>query len=446
MDDGQNVGVIAHQYFDDIFVVENVPEKGKMIAATKAAIERGEANIAEATFSKGGCFCQVDILHRNDDGTWDIIEVKHNCNLKDYHWWDIAFQWHTLKLAGIPLGRAYLMHINNKYVREDELDVKQLFTLEDATDFCQDNNEKVVRHIDEARLALSATEEPKVEMGRQCEACWDCQYKSYCTSKLPEKQQAIFKAEGLTWLKKLSAAKTGTVPNNKEHIFWPDEKTTCDVDAIKDFVEQVYFPLYLLDFESVQQTIPQFRGQRPWQQTPFQYSLHIMKSWDEEVVEHREFIGDGITDPREQLIKQLLEDIPEGYQVMAYNDSFEKTILKLLAESFPEYADKLMEMRENFIDLMIPFRNRDYYKGSMRGSYSIKKVLPALFPEDKTLDYHNLEGVKNGTEAQKAYMALKDVTEEKREVLTKELLDYCKLDTFAMVRVLRFLHSLYADD
>ena len=127
---------------------------------------------------------------------------------------------------------------------------------------------------------------------------------------------------------------------------------------------------------------------------------------------------------------------------MAYNDSFEKSILKLLAEALPEYSEELMEMRENFIDLMIPFKNGEYYKGIMKASYSIKKVLPALFPDDAELDYHNLNSVQNGVDAQEAYTELATLEGEEYETKRKDMLDYCKLDTFAMVKILRFLHSV----
>ncbi len=136
-----------------------------------------------------------------------------------------------------------------------------------------------------------------------------------------------------------------------------------------------------------------------------------------------------------------MQDIPKGACSLAYNMSFEKTVIRWLAEMYPDLADRLMDIHDNLHDLMVPFREQSYYSTAMQGSYSIKYVLPALYPDDPELDYHNLDGVHNGGEASAAFAEMSSYPPEKRELLRASLLKYCELDTYAMVKVLRRLRE-----
>lgn len=152
-------------------------------------------------------------------------------------------------------------------------------------------------------------------------------------------------------------------------------------------------------------------------------------------LEHTEFLAEINTDPRRDLAKQLVEDIPKNTCVIAYNCSFEKMVIKKLASLYPDLKEHLMNIHANIKDLMIPFKNRYYYTKEMKGSYSIKYVLPALFPNEPSLDYHNLEGIHNGSEAMNSFRELKNMTKEEQIKIRENLLKYCELDTYAMVKV-----------
>lgn len=203
---------------------------------------------------------------------------------------------------------------------------------------------------------------------------------------------------------------------------------------LREFMEQLSFPLYFLDFESIQPAIPLYDDSRPYQQIPFQYSLHYLEAADRDL-QHREFLAYPGSDPRRALAEQLCKDIPENVCVTAYNMSFEKGRIKELAALYPDLHDHLMNIHDHIVDLMKPFQSRWYYTKEMRGSYSIKYVLPALYPDEPTLDYHNLEGVHNGTEAMDTFTAMASMTPDELETARTQLLKYCGLDTFAMVKV-----------
>ena len=194
-----------------------------------------------------------------------------------------------------------------------------------------------------------------------------------------------------------------------------------------------------IDFEAFEQVIPEFDGVKPRMHIPFQYSLHI--EHEDGRLEHREFLAKEGTDPRRPIAERLCRDIPADVCVLAYSKAFEAKILKQLAGEFPDLAGHLNAIAANLQDLEVPFKKRAYYSKAMEGRSSIKKVLPALYPEDPALDYHSLEGVHKGDEASEAFATLADHTPEEIAVIREQLLKYCGLDTYAMVKVLEKLRK-----
>lgn len=200
------------------------------------------------------------------------------------------------------------------------------------------------------------------------------------------------------------------------------------------FLDGLSYPLYFLDFESFQPAVPLYDNSSPYEQIVFQYSLHYFEEAGGEL-KHREFLAQPVADPRRGVAEQLCRDIPLDVCTLAYNMSFEKTRIKSLATLYPDLANHLMNIHDHIVDLMVPFQKRWYYTKAMQGSYSIKYVLPALFPENPELDYHNLEGVHNGAEASVAFEKMGEMAPAELEKYRTNLLKYCGLDTFAMVRV-----------
>ncbi len=208
-----------------------------------------------------------------------------------------------------------------------------------------------------------------------------------------------------------------------------------EADKIKAFLDTLTYPMYFLDFETMQQVIPEYDGTKVYQQITFQYSLHIIEKEGGELI-HKEHLGISGTDPRRALAEQLCQDIPMDVCTLAYNKSFECTRIKELAEWYPDLAEHLLNIKDNIKDLLDPFAAGYYYLPAMGGSFSIKVVLPTLFPNDPSLDYHNLEGcVHNGSEAMTIFPKIQFMDPEEQAKTRKALLAYCCLDTFAMVKI-----------
>jgi len=421
MNIGTSVGDLAREYFGKYELVDfPYEEYSNKLSKTQELLKKNTEIIAEATFLTNGICCSVDILRKAKDG-YDLIEMKSVNNLKDYHYDDIAFQYHVLKSCGLNIENAYLMHFNKEYERWGKLDLQELFMLDDVTDFVIERNAEVIEKIKILQEIATQNIEPEIEVGSQCEKYvygGQCPYYEYCHKKEEFVEEFV----------------VGKFEN-------------INKNEIANFLKKFSYPIYFIDFETYMSAIPQYNGVKPWGQIPFQFSLHILH--ENEKSEHREYLGFPDSDPRIELIKQMCNDIPQDACVVAYNMTFEKTRLKELAyfaentDSLKQYAENLNNIRDNMLDLMVPFRKKHYETDTMKGSYSIKLVLPALFPNDPELNYDNLEGIQNGSDAMNTFpLITKDnYTTDEIEKKRKQLLEYCKLDTFAMVKIFQKLNN-----
>jgi len=209
-------------------------------------------------------------------------------------------------------------------------------------------------------------------------------------------------------------------------------------EAIANFLSDLNYPLFFMDFETFQPAIPLFDNSKPYQQIPFQYSIHIKEKNDGEL-KHFEFLAEPGEDTRVKFIEGLLKDIERKGDVIVYNKAFEITRLKEIARDFPEYSEEIEKLILRIKDLMIPFQRKYYYAPEMKGSYSIKAVLPSLVPE---LSYDELK-IKEGGLASITFESLQTETDMIIIVETSEqLLEYCKMDTLAMVKILEKLNEV----
>lgn len=451
MEAGREVGNLARGLFGGyVDVTTYVDEKldiSTMIEKTKHEIAKGTDVICEAAFDAEGLYCAVDILKKSVYG-WDIYEVKSSTHDDEpVYMADIAYQKYVLKQCGVNVTGTYLVCLNNEYVFDGTLDIHQLFKITDVAPTVFIEESRIEPIIDEAKEILVSSEEPDIDLSMSCNKPYPCSFWKYCSKHIPNpsvfnlyrmpfKKKLEYYEEGLLTYGELQCS--GKISNDKQlrqiQHFLEDKGTYIEKENIKSFLDTLSYPIYFLDFETMQPVIPIYVGTKPYAQIPFQYSLHYIEKAGGEL-KHKEFLAESGTDPRRVLAEQLCADIPMGVCVTAYNKAFECTRLKELAALYPDLADHLLNIEANIIDLLVPFQSGYYYNRAMGGSFSIKSVLPAIFPNDPELDYHNLEGVHNGSEAMTLFPKIKDMPIEEQEIARKNLLKYCELDTFAMVKV-----------
>ena len=442
---GLDVGDLAMGLFGD-YVEVPFGDLGDMIAKTKQLIDAQTPIIAEASFSTDGLFCSVDILKVFSGNTVELYEVKSSTAVHDIYYHDVAFQCYVLNRLGYTVRSCNIVHINNQYERHGDIDINEFFAVEDITTSAMLLQRDVEANIDHIREYMKQTEEPTDDIGEHCFSPYTCGFFAYCSRRLPTPnifdvvgarvsrkfkcyRQGIVSFEDLHTCNLLSSAQQKQI----EHELF-DYPPYIDRKSVRDFMKTISYPLYFLDFESFQPAIPLYDNSRPYEQIVFQYSLHYIEHEGGEL-KHKEFLAYPGEDPRRKLAEQLCADIPLDVCTTAYNMGFEKGRIRGLAEIYPDLSVHLMNIHDNIVDLMVPFQKKWYYCKAMQGSYSIKYVLPALFPNDPTLDYHHLEGVHNGSEASDAFARMANMTEEEIETTRKHLLKYCGLDTFAMVKI-----------
>ena len=442
---GNEVGDLAMGLFGD-FTEVPFGKPSEMTAATEALIAADERVITEASFSFGGMFCSVDILVRTGGMDVEIHEVKSSTHVTEIYLHDAAYQAYVLSSLGYHVTKVCLVHINSAYVRHGDLDIRQLFTSEDITEQAFALRAETADRLAFLQTYLQQETEPAADIGRQCFSPYGCGYWAYCTralerpnifdlasvqtgTKFKNYAQGIITFEDIAKRGKLSAGAMLQVEHELHDL--PDAVNKA---AIGDFLDTLTFPLYFLDFESFQSAVPPYDDSSPYQQIVFQYSLHRLESRNSPL-EHMEYLAYPGADPRRGLAERLCRDIPDNVCVLAYNMAFEKTRIRELAELYPDLAEHLTAIHGNIRDLMDPFRQKHYYNRRMQGSYSVKYVLPALFPEDPSLNYHNLEGVHNGSEASDTFRKMASMQPDELEQWRGHLLKYCGLDTFAMVRI-----------
>jgi len=403
-DTGHNVGSLAQQLFPggiDASRGEHA-QVAEAIAYTAELISNGQTVIYEAAFSDGETLCYMDILVKGLDG-WAAYEVKASTRVKDYQVNDVAFQYYVIIRSGLPLRRVSLVHVNNQYIRHGDLDLRQLFTIAPMTDRILSMQATIAPVLRPLQEMLVAGFMPEISMGSQCGNPFPCDFLDFCRQNCTKDEE-----DGET------------------------RPASRDQDALDEFLKELVYPLYYMDFETILFAVPRYDESRPYQQIPFQYSLHIQQIKDGPV-EHYEFLGIPPADPRPEFIQSLLARIVESGRIIVWNQAFEKTRLKEIARDFPAYATRIALLFDRFADLMVPFRRKHLYMSEMNGSYSLKAVLPALIPD---LSYADLN-IQEGGQASLTYESLYYDEEPGSVRLKKDnLLEYCKMDTLSMVKIL----------
>lgn len=451
MEAGTEVGELARSLFGECVDVtvqnENGLDLSAMLLRTQEEMSKETPVICEAAFVYEGLYCAVDILKKGKGG-WAIYEVKSSTqNDSPVYMADIAYQKYVLENCGVTVEGTYLVCLNNEYVFDGTLKVQELFKITDVSEDIISEEEQIAETITLAEQILNSEAEPNIDLSVNCNSPYPCAFWQYCSKHVPKpsvfdlyrmqfKKKIEYYREGLISYEALFKSKQIKNAKQLRQIAFEleDKGTYIEIESIQAFLDTLSYPIYFLDFETMQPVIPQYVGTTPYQQIPFQYSLHYIEEANGEL-KHKEFLAESGVDPRRMLAEQLCADIPMDVCVTAYNKAFECSRIKELAEVYPDLAEHLLNIEENIKDLLVPFQSGYYYNRAMGGSFSIKSVLPAIFSNDPILDYHNLEDVHNGSEAMSIFPKIKDMQPVEQERARRNLLKYCELDTYAMVKV-----------
>lgn len=437
--------IVMKRYPEGVLVEFDKTKKDNldsMVSLTRDLINDNAPVIFQGAFYHDGVYVISDIIRKNQDGTWELKEMKASTAVKDVHFPDLAIQKYILENNGLYVKDTYVIHIDTYGLLPD---LNSMVGVEKTTTYVsQLNVGEVVKNFQEL---IQEESEPDVMIGDHCTKPYECEFKDYCWKDIDEYSMLNFR--GMTWKKRIQYYSSGikdirTLPpetkltdNQWDYVSrLTNKEVSIDKEEIKKKLSELNYPLYFFDFETTQRAIPRWEGVHPYQQIPFQWSCHIMDENGE--VTHGEYLHDEDSDPRYGLAESLLNTIGPTGSVIAYNASFESKELKKLAEKFSQFSKHLLSVESRLWDQLDIFKKyyRDYRFGK---SNSIKNVLPVIDPE---LDHKNLE-LSSGDDADVYwYRMLDEEDPEKKAQLRNTLLEYCKLDTWAMVVIHKHLMSL----
>jgi len=402
----------------------------------------------EASFLVDGRYVRADVLVPREGDRWDLVEVKSSTRVQDVNLWDVAYQFDCLTRAGLELDRLYLMHVDTTYVRRGAVDPRALFHQVDVTAEARALAPEVPRLVAEFAAVIGG-DEPQTPIGSHCVSPFPCPLKSHCWAGLPEhhvtrlyyggKKAFHWVASGWETIDQLppdglsapQRIQQNTVSSGQPHF---------EAAPVRRWLDGLEYPIHHLDFETMAPAVPLCDGTRPYQQVPFQFSLHVQDR-PGATPRHLEFLAEGPGDPRPGLLEGLRAIGPQG-TVLAFNAGFERTVLGNLGTDFPDFGPLTADLIRRMDDLATPFKRFQAYHPSQQGKYSLKAVLPAW----TGLSYEGLD-IADGQAAASEFVramygdeiGLPPLDGRDRARVLADLSAYCRLDTLAMVEVLEIL-------
>ncbi len=417
--------------------------------ATQQLLDNGAKVIFQGRLEIDSLTCIFDVLERNENGTYNLYEIKSSTSAKKEHEHDLAFQTIVLEKSGVSIDSIFVIHVNNEYVRAGDIDYKEITDTTEITNAVRGRIDSTIQNIKKAQKVMASKKMPDPSprhAGLGAFRDWldiyhilypDVDKYSIFNLFSPGVSRiGEFEDDGVLSIKDIPDDVNLTVKQHHQVQATKTGERIINKLEIQEFLKTFKFPLYFLDYETLAGTMPAFDGVRPYQQVPFQYSLHILAFPDAEL-KHQEYLHLDNTLPVEHLLKKLKKDIGSKGSIVVWNQSFEKSCNVAMGEFEPKYAKFLAAVNDRIVDLMIPFSEGWYVDKDFFGSASIKSVLPVLVP---ALSHKDLN-IQGGNSAQRIWMetVIGGKNEATKDKIMNDLIEYCTLDTLAMVEIWRVL-------
>lgn len=400
----------------------------------------------------GGLQVKADIFIESPKGN-QLIEVKSvsgirekKGQLKERLKLDLAFQKYVFERAGIPIAHAAFVYVNRDYVYPGgTIQVEDFLKIEEVTEEINAAIPELLPSIEAAQKLMHQKEVPYWDEQSFCGDKLNCSFvRHFYEHRIPA--FSIFQLPNLQGKRRSNLLEAGiwdvmeiadnyplTEKQQLHRQAVQSGQVQINPGAIQQMLGQLRYPLYFLDYEAINPAVPIAQGTSPYRHITFQYSLHIIEAEGQAPI-HKDYLANQQEFPSKGLVESLARDIKRDQgTVIVWNQTFEKKRNEDLAERFPDYADFFYQVNERVFDLMFVFSKAHYVHHGFGGSASIKRVLPILAPE---LDYQQLD-ISQGMQAAVMWMqSFSDqYTDAARQKVRKDLKAYCKMDTWAMLRI-----------
>jgi CRISPR/Cas system-associated exonuclease Cas4 (RecB family) len=443
MAQGNLVGAAAQRLYPEGRLIAHVKDlKAALSETSEALAQPGDITLFEPALRSADVLVRADVLIRRV-GRYRMIEVKASTKVKDSHLTDAAIQTWVARGAGLDVERVELAHIDNKFVYPGDGDYRGLFAHADMTDAVLPLQEQIPVWIADAQRDLTGPM-PDIAIGRQCNDPFECEFLAFCSPEASEypvellpnssKLARQLRADGFVDLRDVPLDR---LTREDHQRIWRATKLgqpALDGEPAARLAI-LPWPRYFLDFETVGPAVPMWKGTRPYQKIPMQWSCHRQDA-DGTLTQLPPYLDTTGQDPRRAFAESLVAAVGNSGMIMVYNAAFERGVIMQLAEQFDDLAPSLRDMAARLFDLL-PFAREHYYHPAMMGSWSIKRVLPTIAPD---LHYGNLESVQSGDMVEPVYFEMVDAgtSAERKAELKEALLTYCERDTLGMVRVAEY--------
>jgi predicted RecB family nuclease len=449
IEQGREVGLLARQMFPGGVAVES-RDWEQAVRATRELIENPEIPaIFEGAFEHKDVFVRADILQRRRGQRWRLIEVKSTTDVKDHHLDDVAIQHRVVTRSGVDLAASCLAHVNREYVYEGgPIDVHRFFKIKNLTRQVEKLQPELTVQLRSEFRVLAIPAAPQIPAGRQCSDPITCEFFDHCNPPIPDDHILRLPRIHASTVAKLVALGVQSIHDIPQNYPLTERlRRACSTvqmgvpwfsPDLGDELGRLKYPLYFADFETVNPAVPRFAGMRPYDQIPFQWSVHLQREPGARP-EHFEFLADDTSDPRPAFISSLCDALGDSGSIVVYHQQFESQRLSDLASWLSEFSGRINKIQRRLWDLLPLVRDHVYHP-AFGGSYSLKAVLPALVPE---MTYEGME-VADGQAAGLAWDSLvrDGLDRDERDRIRKALLAYCGQDTLAMIGLVEKLQHI----
>lgn len=451
-----NTGFLFETYAEQLFPgatrlgFSDYKEYISLPKRTQDALRNGSKTIFQGRFEYDDYTFICDVINVVDGKLVDLYEIKSSTSAKLEHEYDLAFQSMVLESCGYQVRNMYVIHVNNEFVKQGEINPKDITTITDLTDNVKSKKELTEQNAELAAATARKTIIPdpspalanlgsyKEWLGIYRRHTVVPKYSIYDVAKLSQTQALQLEKDGVRLMTDIPANFVLTGKQSLQIQSTARDVPIVNKDSIAEYIDELEFPLYFLDYETYSGLVPYFDGQKPYQQIPFQYSLHILDNPTAEL-RQEDYLHSENSNPVSSLSAALKSHIGDKGSVITWNMGFEKSCNTRMGQLASDYEAFYAKLNQRVVDLMIPFSRGWYVDKDFLGSASIKKVLPVLVPE---LSYSDLE-IHEGGSAQRLWM--ETVLDEKRASekarILANLKEYCQLDTLAMVKIYQVLRD-----
>jgi len=418
---------------------------------TKKELQKDTKVIFQGRFEVDNLTAIFDVLERVGDNTFDLYEIKSSTSVKPEHIPDLAFQTIVLEKSGLKIRNLYVIHVNNNYVRKGDIDPMKLCSeKEDVTKDVREIIGETLNNIGEAFKIINMKNMPDVSPRHLKQGSMEEWLEVYKLVNGEFPKYCMYNLCGLTakkvgLLEDMGVKLINEVPPDFELTERQQQQVTAlkegrqiNIKEISDFLSKFEYPLHFFDYETFSGVIPAFDGIRPYQQVPFQYSLHILDKQGGELI-HKEYLHTENSNPVPTLVKKMMEDFEGKGTVLVWHESMEKGKNEQMAKMFTEYEPFLLNINDRILDLKIPFSKGWFTDADFFGSASLKAVAPVIISKPS---YSDLK-ISNGVTAQRVWMetVFQGKNKETKDKIMEDMRKYCGLDTEIMVHILKVLES-----